>query len=82
MAEDLQNSGESQCANDFRPIHPDILMAAAGIYQSMYGDDYGIIATVRAISFIAWKASQSQEQYIRDRGSVPKGITKSACKKK
>ena len=42
LVEDLQESGESQCALDYRPLHPDILMCAAGIYQSMYGDDYGI----------------------------------------
>ena len=42
LVEDLQHSGESQCALDYRPLHPDILMCAAGIYQSMYGDDYGI----------------------------------------
>ena len=42
LIEDIQHSGESQCAVDFRPLHPDILMCAAGIYQSMYGDEYGI----------------------------------------
>jgi NADH dehydrogenase [ubiquinone] 1 alpha subcomplex assembly factor 5 len=33
LVEDLQNSGESQCAFNFRPLHPDILMSAAAIYQ-------------------------------------------------
>jgi len=82
LVEDLQLSGESQCANDFRPLHPDILMCAAGIYQSMYGDEYGIQATMRAVNFIAWKASASQDQYIKKRGSTPKGIVQNKCSNK
>ena len=42
LIEDIQNAGESQCAINYRPLHKDMLMAAAGIYQAMYGDEYGI----------------------------------------
>ena len=42
LIEDIQNAGESQCALNYRPLHKDMLMAAAGIYQAMYGDEYGI----------------------------------------
>ena len=31
-------------------------------------------ATFRITNFIGWKASQSQEKYIKERGAVPKGI--------
>jgi len=81
LVEDLQNSGESQCAFNFRPLHPDILMSAAAIYQAQFGDDYGIPATYRAISFIAWKESKNQKQFIKARGSVPKGINMGCSKK-
>ena len=108
LIEDIQNAGESQCSLNYRPLHKDMLMAAAGIYQAMYGDEYGIQgrdprpfygpsvvlsnlgkcyqynrpiggwihdkATFRTTNFIGWKASQSQEKYIKERGAVPKGI--------
>jgi hypothetical protein len=74
LLNDLQLSGEQQCAHNFRPLHPDILMSAGAIYQATFGDDYGIPATFRAISFIAWKPSKNQEKYIKERGSVAKGI--------
>jgi len=84
LVNDLQLSGEQQCAHNFRPLHPDILMAAGGIYQAQFGDDYGIPATFRAVSFIGWKPSKNQEMYIKKRGSVPKGIKRSQpeCSKK
>ena len=44
----------------------------------MFGDDYGIPATVRAVSFIAWKPSKNQEKYIKEPGSVAKGIRQKA----
>jgi len=63
LLNDLQLSGEQQCAHNFRPLHPDILMSAGAIYQATFGDDYGIPATFRAISFIAWKPKKSREIY-------------------
>lgn len=38
-------------------------------------------ATMRTINFIAWKQAQSQEKYIKARGSTPKGIVQKCSKK-
>lgn len=35
LVNDLQLMGEQQCANNFRPLHPDILMSAGAIYQEI-----------------------------------------------
>lgn len=35
LVNDLQHMGEQQCANNFRPLHPDILMSAGAIYQEI-----------------------------------------------
>jgi len=60
---------ESNSAHN-RMVHlpRDNLMAAASIYQEMYGDDKGVPATFQVIYFLGWKPDPSQPKPL-ERGS-------------
>lgn len=50
-------------------LNRDTMLAAAAIYENMYGEDGKIRATFQLINFISWKPDPSQPKPIR-RGSA------------
>ncbi|XP_061087671.1 arginine-hydroxylase NDUFAF5, mitochondrial isoform X1 [Conger conger] len=70
VMKDLQGMGESNCAwNRKSMLHRDTLLAAAAIYQEMYGQEDGSVpATFEILYMIGWKPHESQAKPAR-RGS-------------
>ncbi|XP_029480273.2 arginine-hydroxylase NDUFAF5, mitochondrial-like [Oncorhynchus nerka] len=68
---DLQGMGESNCAwNRKSMLHRDTILAAAAIYQEMYGSENGSVpATFEILYMIGWKPHDSQAKPAR-RGSA------------
>uniref|UniRef100_A0A8C4ZMR3 Arginine-hydroxylase NDUFAF5, mitochondrial n=1 Tax=Gadus morhua TaxID=8049 RepID=A0A8C4ZMR3_GADMO len=68
---DLQGMGESNCAwNRKSVLHRDSMLAAAAIYQEMYGHpDGGVPATFHVLYMIGWKPHESQARPAK-RGSA------------
>jgi NADH dehydrogenase [ubiquinone] 1 alpha subcomplex assembly factor 5 len=64
LMKDLKAMGESNAAWRRRSyLHRETLLAAAAIYQQMYGNEDGSIpATFRILFVIGWKPSQIQAQ--------------------
>ena len=71
LMNDLKGMGESNAAWRRRSyLHRETLLAAAAIYQQMYGNEDGTIpGTFRILFVIGWKPSQTQAQPIA-RGSA------------
>lgn len=71
LMKDLQGMGESNCALNRRCLlHRDSMMAAAAIYQEMYGEEDGSIpATFQIYYMIGWKPHESQAKPAK-RGSA------------
>lgn len=66
---DLKGMGENNSAvNRCGHLNKDVLLAAAAIYENMYGEEGKIRATFKMINFIAWKPDPSQPKPI-PRGS-------------
>lgn len=61
LMDDLQGMGESNAAYN-RPLHlsRETMLAAASIYQNMYGKPEGVPATFQVIYLVAWKPSPNQ----------------------
>ncbi|XP_064172898.1 arginine-hydroxylase NDUFAF5, mitochondrial [Anguilla rostrata] len=70
VMKDLQGMGESNCAwNRKSMLHRDTILAAAAIYQEMYGHEDGSVpATFEILYMIGWKPHESQAKPAR-RGS-------------
>ncbi|KAK6300289.1 hypothetical protein J4Q44_G00283870 [Coregonus suidteri] len=68
---DLQGMGESNCAwNRKSMLHRDTILAAAAIYQEMYGSEDGSVpATFEILYMIGWKPHDSQAKPAK-RGSA------------
>ncbi|XP_010887549.2 arginine-hydroxylase NDUFAF5, mitochondrial isoform X1 [Esox lucius] len=68
---DLQGMGESNCAwNRKTMLHRDTILAAAAIYQEMYGSEDGSVpATFEILYMIGWKPHESQAKPAK-RGSA------------
>uniref|UniRef100_A0A8C8G5P8 Arginine-hydroxylase NDUFAF5, mitochondrial n=1 Tax=Oncorhynchus tshawytscha TaxID=74940 RepID=A0A8C8G5P8_ONCTS len=68
---DLQGMGESNCAwNRKSMLHRDTILAAAAIYQEMYGSENGSVpATFEILYMIGWKPHDSQAKPAK-RGSA------------
>ncbi|XP_075452174.1 arginine-hydroxylase NDUFAF5, mitochondrial isoform X1 [Ascaphus truei] len=61
VMEDLQGMGESNCSWNRRSLlHRDTMLAAAAIYQEMYGEDGSVPATFQIYYMIGWKPHESQ----------------------
>ncbi|XP_029878843.1 arginine-hydroxylase NDUFAF5, mitochondrial isoform X1 [Aquila chrysaetos chrysaetos] len=62
VMEDLQGMGESNCAWNRKPLlHRETMLAAAAIYQEMYGNSDGSVpATFQIYYMIGWKFHESQ----------------------
>lgn len=61
LMHDLKGMGENNAAwNRKLRINRDTLMAAAAIYQHMYGDEKGVPATFQVFYLIGWKPDPSQ----------------------
>ncbi|KAJ8394105.1 hypothetical protein AAFF_G00049100 [Aldrovandia affinis] len=71
VMKDLQGMGESNCAwNRKSMLHRDTMLAAAAIYQEMYGKEDGSVpATFQILYMIGWKPHESQAKPLR-RGSA------------
>ncbi|XP_046900169.1 arginine-hydroxylase NDUFAF5, mitochondrial [Hypomesus transpacificus] len=71
VMKDLQGMGESNCAwNRKSLLHRDTILAAAAIYQEMYGNEDGSIpATFEILYMIGWKPHDSQAKPLK-RGSA------------
>ncbi|KAK7103785.1 arginine-hydroxylase NDUFAF5, mitochondrial-like [Littorina saxatilis] len=66
---DLKGMGENNCSWSRKLLmHRDTMVAAAAIYQSMYGNEQGVPATFQVINFIGWKPDPNQPQ-AAERGS-------------
>lgn len=66
---DLKGMAENNCSWSRRPVlHRDTMIAAAAIYQAMYGNDKGVPATFQVINFIGWKPDPTQPK-AAERGS-------------
>ncbi|XP_025106111.1 arginine-hydroxylase NDUFAF5, mitochondrial-like [Pomacea canaliculata] len=66
---DLKGMGENNCAWSRKTqLHRDTMIAAAAIYQDMYGNEKGVPATFQVINFIGWKPDPTQPQAAK-RGS-------------
>lgn len=70
LMHDLKGMGENNAAIN-RPlnINRDTLMAAAAIYNEMYGKDDKVPATFQIIYFVGWKPCKTQPQPL-PRGSA------------
>ncbi|XP_071385109.1 arginine-hydroxylase NDUFAF5, mitochondrial [Centroberyx affinis] len=68
---DLQGMGESNCAWNRRSLlHRDTILAAAAIYEEMYGNEDGSVpATFEILYMIGWKPHESQAKPAK-RGSA------------
>ncbi|KAM9257679.1 LOW QUALITY PROTEIN: arginine-hydroxylase NDUFAF5, mitochondrial [Cariama cristata] len=62
VMEDLQGMGEEYCSWNRKPLlHRDTMLAAAAIYQEMYGNSDGSVpATFQIYYMIGWKFHESQ----------------------
>ncbi|XP_043912102.1 arginine-hydroxylase NDUFAF5, mitochondrial isoform X2 [Protopterus annectens] len=62
VLEDLKGMGESNCSWNRKPLlHRETMLAAAAIYQEMYGNDDGSVpATFQIFYMIGWKPHESQ----------------------
>ncbi|RUS88160.1 hypothetical protein EGW08_004057 [Elysia chlorotica] len=61
LMQDLKGMGENNCSWSRKPqLHRDTMIAAASIYQAMYGNENGVPATFQVINFIGWKPDPSQ----------------------
>ncbi|XP_074891588.1 arginine-hydroxylase NDUFAF5, mitochondrial isoform X2 [Buteo buteo] len=62
IMEDLQGMGESNCCWNRKPLlHRETMLAAAAIYQEMYGNSDGSVpATFQIYYMIGWKFHESQ----------------------
>uniref|UniRef100_A0A8C8SLG8 Arginine-hydroxylase NDUFAF5, mitochondrial n=1 Tax=Pelusios castaneus TaxID=367368 RepID=A0A8C8SLG8_9SAUR len=62
IMEDLQGMGESNCSWNRKPmLHRETMLAAAAIYQEMYGSNDGSVpATFQIYYMIGWKFEESQ----------------------
>ncbi|XP_050808168.1 arginine-hydroxylase NDUFAF5, mitochondrial isoform X2 [Gopherus flavomarginatus] len=62
IMEDLKGMGESNCSWNRKPIlHRETMLAAAAIYQEMYGSNDGSVpATFEIYYMIGWKFQESQ----------------------
>ncbi|XP_069643654.1 arginine-hydroxylase NDUFAF5, mitochondrial isoform X2 [Haliaeetus albicilla] len=62
IMEDLQGMGESNCSWNRKPLlHRETMLAAAAIYQEMYGNSDGSVpATFQIYYMIGWKFHESQ----------------------
>ncbi|XP_002197508.5 arginine-hydroxylase NDUFAF5, mitochondrial isoform X1 [Taeniopygia guttata] len=62
VMEDLQGMGESNCSWNRKPLlHRETMLAAAAIYQEMYGNSNGSVpATFQIYYMIGWKYHESQ----------------------
>ncbi|XP_025950501.1 arginine-hydroxylase NDUFAF5, mitochondrial isoform X2 [Dromaius novaehollandiae] len=62
VMEDLQGMGESNCSWNRKPLlHRETILAAAAIYQEMYGNSDGSVpATFQIYYMIGWKFHESQ----------------------
>uniref|UniRef100_A0A8C6J5L4 Arginine-hydroxylase NDUFAF5, mitochondrial n=3 Tax=Melopsittacus undulatus TaxID=13146 RepID=A0A8C6J5L4_MELUD len=71
LMEDLQGMGESNCSWNRKPLlHRDTMLAAAAIYQEMYGNSDGSVpATFQIFYMIGWKFHESQAKPAK-RGSA------------
>ncbi|XP_062466673.1 arginine-hydroxylase NDUFAF5, mitochondrial isoform X2 [Pezoporus occidentalis] len=71
VMEDLQGMGESNCSWNRKPLlHRDTMLAAAAIYQEMYGNSDGSVpATFQIFYMIGWKFHESQAKPAK-RGSA------------
>ncbi|XP_040285910.1 arginine-hydroxylase NDUFAF5, mitochondrial [Bufo bufo] len=71
LMKDLQGMGESNCAWNRRCLlHRDSMLAAATIYQEMYGEEDGSVpATFQIYYMIGWKPHESQAKPAK-RGSA------------
>ncbi|XP_041418559.1 arginine-hydroxylase NDUFAF5, mitochondrial isoform X2 [Xenopus laevis] len=71
VMKDLQGMGESNCAWNRRSLlHRDSMIAAAAIYQDMYGEEDGTVpATFQVYYMIGWKPHESQAKPAK-RGSA------------
>ncbi|KAG9339050.1 hypothetical protein JZ751_024245 [Albula glossodonta] len=71
VMKDLQGMGESNCAwNRKSMLHRDTMLAAAAIYQEMYGNEDGSVpATFEILYMIGWKPHESQAKPAK-RGSA------------
>uniref|UniRef100_A0A8C5MAM1 Arginine-hydroxylase NDUFAF5, mitochondrial n=1 Tax=Leptobrachium leishanense TaxID=445787 RepID=A0A8C5MAM1_9ANUR len=71
VMEDLQGMGESNCALNRRSLlHRDSMLAAAAIFQEMYGEPDGTVpATFEIYYMIGWKPHESQAKPAK-RGSA------------
>ncbi|XP_018409768.1 PREDICTED: NADH dehydrogenase [ubiquinone] 1 alpha subcomplex assembly factor 5 [Nanorana parkeri] len=71
LMKDLQGMGESNCAWNRRSLlHRDSMIAAASIYQEMYGEEEGSVpATFQIYYMIGWKPHESQAKPAK-RGSA------------
>ncbi|XP_058830843.1 arginine-hydroxylase NDUFAF5, mitochondrial [Topomyia yanbarensis] len=67
---DLKGMAENNAAFS-RPLHlsRDVMLAAAAIYQDMYGKEDGIAATFQVIYFVGWKPCPTQPKPL-ERGSA------------
>ncbi|XP_001382119.1 arginine-hydroxylase NDUFAF5, mitochondrial isoform X1 [Monodelphis domestica] len=71
VMEDLQGMGESNCSWNRKPLlHRETMLAAAAIYQEMYGNEDGSVpATFQIYYMIGWKYHDSQARPA-ERGSA------------
>lgn len=62
VLEDLQGMGESNCSWNRKPLlHRETMLAAAAVYQEMYGNEDGSVpATFQILYMIGWKPHESQ----------------------
>ncbi|BFZ07586.1 hypothetical protein BsWGS_10624 [Bradybaena similaris] len=66
---DLKGMAENNCSWARKShMHRDTLLAAAAVYQEMYGNETGVPATFQVINFIGWKPDPSQPKAAK-RGS-------------
>ncbi|XP_058461029.1 arginine-hydroxylase NDUFAF5, mitochondrial [Malaya genurostris] len=70
LMSDLKGMAENNAAFS-RPLNlnRDVILAAAAIYQDMYGSDDKITATFQVIYFVGWKPSPTQPKPL-ERGSA------------
>jgi len=70
LMNDLKGMAENNCSWSRKAqLHRDTLLAAAAIYQEMYGNEGGVPATFNVVNFIGWKPDPTQPKPA-DRGSA------------
>ncbi|KAL1124461.1 hypothetical protein AAG570_001087 [Ranatra chinensis] len=71
---DLKGMAENNCAwNRSLHMRRDVLLAAASIYQDMYGSEDRVPATFQVLYFVAWKPDPSQPKPAK-RGSATRSF--------